>query len=140
MAEVKQNNKAKSKKSSKVLDENITLNNDELLEQIINKKKNKKKSSGTTEKKNITSSAKSVSSSKPRKISAKPKVEVSSDDIYEKIKAKRTIKKRPTPKKKVEEDVKTKVIDSKEQVKHVEDKFTKAIKEINEENKDLIIT
>ena len=140
MAEVKQSNKAKSKKSSKVLDAKTTLNNDELLEQIINKKKNKKKSSGTIEKKKTTSSVKSVSSSKPRKASAKPKVEVSSDDIYEKIKAKRTIKKRPTPKKKVEEDVKSKVIDSKEQVKHVEDKFTKAIKEINEENKDLIIT
>ena len=79
-------------------------------------------------------------SSGPKKKVKKKVDTVSSDDIYEKIKAKRTIKKRPTPKKKVEEDVKSKVIDSKEQVKHVEDRFTKAIKEINEENKDLIIT
>lgn len=135
MAEVKQNNKAKSKKSSKVLDEKQTLTNDELLEQIINKKKNKKKSSGTSVKKSTTSK-----SSGPKKKVKKKVDTVSSDDIYEKIKAKRTIKKRPTPKKKVEEDVKSKVIDSKEQVKHVEDRFTKAIKEINEENKDLIIT
>lgn len=135
MAEVKQNHKAKSKKSSKVLDEKQTLTNDELLEQIINKKKNKKKSSGTSVKKSTTSK-----SSGPKKKVKKKVDTVSSDDIYEKIKAKRTIKKRPTPKKKVEEDVKSKVIDSKEQVKHVEDRFTKAIKEINEENKDLIIT
>lgn len=135
MAEVKQNNKAKSKKSSKVLDEKQTLTNDELLEQIINKKKNKKKSSGTSVKKSTTSK-----SSGPKKKVEKKVDTVSSDDIYEKIKAKRTIKKRPVPKKKVEEDVKSKVIDSKEQVKHVEDRFTKAIKEINEENKDLIIT
>ena len=135
MAEVKQNNKAKSMKSSKVLDEKQTLTNDELLEQIINKKKNKKKSSGTSVKKSTTSK-----SSGPKKKVEKKVDTVSSDDIYEKIKAKRTIKKRPVPKKKVEEDVKSKVIDSKEQVKHVEDRFTKAIKEINEENKDLIIT
>lgn len=140
MVEVKQNNKAKSKKSSKVLDENVTLTNDELLEQIINKKKNKTKNNSSTQKKKTTNQSNKEQSSKAKKTSTKAKVEVSSDDIYEKIKAKRTIKKRPVPKKKVEVDVKDKKIDSIDQRKSVEDKFTKAIKEINEENSDLIIT
>ena len=43
MEEVKTKTKAKSKKSSKVLDAKSTLTSDELLEQIINKKKNTEK-------------------------------------------------------------------------------------------------
>ncbi|MBR6821293.1 MAG: serine hydrolase [Bacilli bacterium] len=138
MAEVKQNNKAKSKKSSKVLDEKQTLTNDELLEQIINKKKNKKKSSGTSVKKSTTSK-----SSGPKKKVEKKVDTVSSDDIYEKIKAKRTIKKRPVPKKKEEDKEKVVSEDTSKKltnIKNVDKDFTKAIKEINEENTDLIIT
>lgn len=138
MAEVKHNNKAKSKKSSKVLDEKQTLTNDELLEQIINKKKNKKKSSGTSVKKSTTSK-----SSGPKKKVEKKVDTVSSDDIYEKIKAKRTIKKRPVPKKKEEDKENVISKDTPKEltnIKNVDKDFTKAIKEINEENTDLIIT
>ena len=138
MAEVKQNNKAKSKKSSKVLDEKQTLTNDELLEQIINKKKNKKKSSGTSVKTSTTSK-----SSRPKKKVEKKVDTVSSEDIYEKIKAKRTIKKRPVPKKKEEDKENVISKDAPKEltkIKNVDDNFTKAIKEINEENTDLIIT
>lgn len=137
MAEVKQNNKAKSKKSSKVLGEKQTLTNDELLEQIINKKKNKVKSgSSSARKKTVSTKTKSNTSNK--RVS-KPMVEVSSDDIYDKIKAKRTTKKRIALDKK-EKSVELNKCVSEEHVKSVEDKFTKAIREINEENPDLIIT
>ena len=140
MAEVKQNNKAKSKKSSKVLDEKQTLTNDELLEQIINKKKNKKKSSTTSVKKSTTSTSKSTA---PKKKVEKKVDTVSSDDIYEKIKAKRTIKNRPVPKKKEEDEEKVVPEDTPKEltnIKNVDKDFTKALKEINEENTDLIIT
>lgn len=140
MEEVKHNNKSKSKKSSKVLDEKQTLTNDELMEQILNKKKNKKKSSNTSEKKSTTGSNKS---SKPKKKVDKKVDTISSDDIYEKIKAKRTIKKRPVPKKKsenIDKEVSDDTSNELIKVKNVDEKFTKAIKEINEENTDLIIT
>ena len=104
MAEVNNNNKTKAKKSSKILDETNKLTNDELLEQILNKKKNKTSKSETTSKNvNKTSSTKKVSSTKPKK-KVEKKEEVSSDDIYEKIRAKRTIKKRPVPKKPVDKE------------------------------------
>lgn len=134
MAEVKKNNKTKAKKSSKVLDETNKLTNDELLEQILNKKKNKVSKSDTTNK-TVTkaSSAKKVSSTKPKK-KVEKKEEVSSDDIYEKIRAKRTIKKRPVPKKNVD---KKDVINSEAEVQKEE--ITKE-KETIKEQEDLIIT
>ena len=140
MAEVKKQNKNKSKKSSKVLDKNVTLNNDELLEQIINKKKNKQKSSSPSKKKDVNNSNK-AETLKVKKTSVKLKDDVSSDDLYEQIKAKRAAKKKTTSKK---ENVKTTIVDIKESYdnvsKQVDEDFTKVIKEINEENNDLIIT
>ena len=140
MAEVKKQNKNKSKKSSKVLDKNVTLNNDELLEQIINKKKNKQKSSSPSKKKDVNNSNK-AETLKVKKTSVKLKDYVSSDDLYEQIKAKRAAKKKTTSKK---ENVKTTIVDIKENYdnlsKQVDEDFTKVIKEINEENNDLIIT
>ena len=151
MEEVKAKTKSQSKKSSKVLDEKVTLSNEELLEQIINKKKNK---TNTPKKKSTSNNSGKPKTTKSKKVSNSVKVEVSSDDIYEKIKAKRTIKKRTVPKKevvdnkienKVEEEINTSKGVEKKGVqsdvsKEVEDNFNKAIKEINEENSDLIIT
>ena len=118
MAEVNKNNKTKSKKSSKILDETNKLTNDELLEQILNKKKNKTSKSETTSKNiNRTSSTKKVSSTKLKK-KVEKKEEVSSDDIYEKIRAKRTIKKRPVPKKTVDkvEVINNEIQENKEEI------------------------
>jgi len=85
MAEVKGNMNKKTKKTSKVLVDVSSLSNDELLEQIINKKKNKTQKSIAPRKKNTGTSTKKKSTTK--------KEEVSSDDIYEQIKAKKKTKK-----------------------------------------------
>lgn len=126
MAEVRKQSTSKSKKSSKILDQNNNLSNDELLEQILKKKKNKSSRRNTTTKDESTSiNKKKESSTKPKKKVDKKEI-ISSDDLYEQIKAKRTIKKRPTPKKRSSNEK--------------EVSFSKAIREIEEENPDLIIT
>lgn len=134
MAEVKKSNKTKTQKSSKILDETNTLSSDELLEQILNKKKSKGSNSNTSKK--STNNVSSVKKTSGTKKSKKPlsKEEISSDDIYEKIRAKRTIKKRSEPKK---------VVDKVEVVNKVSEDVDKEIVkeepiEINQD--DLIIT
>lgn len=91
MAGVKKKHNSKSKKTSKVLDKKLTLSNDELLEQIISKKKNKAQTT-TSVKKN--SSVKKTNVNKTNKTVSKTKDDVSSDEIYEKIKQKKNIKKK----------------------------------------------
>lgn len=91
MAEVKKNNRTKSKKSSKVLNETNKLSNEELLDQIITKKKTKTKSSNSSTKKPSNTQNKK-SASKTKKVENKNSM-VSSDDIYETIKSKKINKK-----------------------------------------------
>ena len=129
MAEVKKNNGNKAKKSSKVLDKNVSINNDELLEQILNKKRNKTQKSIAPRRKNTTGSTST------KKINKKND-EISSDLIYEQIKAKKSTKKKTT----------SKSIDKLEVNKDISDdvlkNFSKAFLNQEEKNNedDLIIT
>ncbi len=132
MAEVKKNNKTKSKKSSKVLDNKTNLNNDELLEQILNKKKNKTQKSIAPRRKNT-----GTSTSTKKKVEKKE--QVSSDDIYEKIKQKKANKKKTS--KKVE-NVTTEVKDNVSEIPVIEEvKKVFVDKDKQKKNEeDLIIT
>jgi len=127
MAGVKKTSTTKAKKSSKILDQNNNLSNDELLEQILNKKKNKTSKNSTTTKNKSTSTVSKQESSTTTKKKKEIKETISSDDLYEQIRAKRTIKKRLPSKKKE--------VSTKDDVS-----FSKAIREIEDENTDLIIT
>ena len=127
MAEVRKNNANKTRKSSKILDQNNNLSNEELLEQILNKKKKKSsKGSTTTKEKNSSIVSKQESSTTVKK-KVEKKETISSDELYDQIRAKRTIKKRPVPKKQ-------------EVSSDVDVSFRNAIREIEDENTDLIIT
>lgn len=152
MAEVKKNNKSKAKKASKVLDEKTTLSNDELLEQIISKKKNKPKTSSST-KQSSTSGKSTVN--KVKRVTKKKENEISSDDIYEQIKSKKSTKKKSSIKKEssistISDEQNINVLDEDKKIdfenvvleprKEEPVTFSKAIKEIKEENDDLIIT
>lgn len=127
MAGVKKTSTTKAKKSSKILDQNNNLSNDELLEQILNKKKNKTSKNSTTTKNKSTSTVSKQESSTTTKKKKEIKETISSDELYEKIRAKRTIKKRPAPKKQE--------VSSESDVS-----FRNAIREIEDENTELIIT
>ncbi len=132
MAEVKKNNKTKSKKSSKVLDKKTNLNNDELLEQILNKKKNKTQKSIAPRRKNT-----GASTSTKKKVEKKE--QVSSDDIYEQIKQKKANKKKTT--KKVE-NVTTEVKENISEIPVIEEVKKEIVKEDKQKKNedDLIIT
>ena len=124
MAEVRKKTTTRVKKSSKILDQYNGLTNDELLEQIMNKKKNKVSKRSTTPKTagDSRASAKKVSGTKAKKIVEKRET-ISSDKLYDQIKSKKILKK---------------LASSKNKEKNVS--FRKAIREIENEDTDLIIT
>ena len=124
MAEVRKKTTTRTKKSSKILDQYNGLTNDELLEQIMNKKKNKVSKRSTTPKVSGDSktNVKKSSSTKIKK-NVEKKETISSDKLYDQIKSKKILKK---------------LASSKNKGKDVS--FRKAIREIETEDTDLIIT
>ena len=124
MAEVRKKTTTRAKKSSKILDQYNGLTNDELLEQIMNKKKNKVSKRSTAPK--VSGDSKTdvkKSTSTNVKKNVEKKETISSDKLYDQIKSKRILKK---------------LASSKNKGKDVS--FRKAIREIETEDTDLIIT